>query len=107
RAGSDGVRIESIDLIDIASISARDELLKPLSWRLNFGAARKRIATDVEPLIVHLKGGAGFASEDRWGSLWYALLETELDANSHLERGYALGVGPSAGVLFDVGSRWR
>jgi len=107
RQGGDGLRLERLDVIDIVSMSARDDLLKPLSWRLNLGAARKRVASELNPLVTHAKGSVGFSAEDRWGSLWYALLESELDVHRHLERGYALGAGPGAGVLFDVTPRWR
>lgn len=105
--GDDDVRIQSVDIIDIVSMSARDELLKPLSWKLNLGYARKRLRPDLEPLMPHVKGGAGFAFGTGTGALWYGMLEGELNVNRHLEHGYAVGAGPGVGVLVDPTARWR
>ena len=107
RQHDDRVRVQSVDLFDIVSLAPRDELLKPFSWKINLGYARKRLTPELEPLMAHVKGGAGLAVEDKWGSLWYGFLESELNINSHLDHGYSLGMGPSIGALFDITPQWR
>jgi hypothetical protein len=100
-------RIQSVDLLNIVSLAARDELLKPLSWKINLGYARKRLTSGHQPLVAHAKGGVGFAAEDTSGSLWYGLLESELNIDGHLDHDYSIGIGPGIGVLFDFTPRWR
>lgn len=99
-------RLEHLNLIRITSLSARDRLLEPLSWRLRAGWERRRVR-DAEPLLFRLEGGAGLAWQDGGGRLWYTMLDAALDAEQRLESGYALGAGPAAGVLLDLVPRWR
>jgi hypothetical protein len=100
-------RIQRVDLVDVISLAPRDELLKPLSWKINLGYARHRVTSGHEPLVAHAMGGVGVATEDNRGSLWYGLIETELYINGRLDHGHSLGLGPSIGVLFDISPRWR
>ena len=37
----------------------------------------------------------------------YAFLESTAEVNKHLEKGFALGAGPSFGALTDLSPRWR
>lgn len=103
----DVTRLERLDLINITSLPPRDELLKPLSWRVDFGYRRVRIAPEQRPLVLYVNGGAGFTWEGPLRSLWYTMLEADVNASEHLEPGYAIGAGPAAGMLFDISDRWR
>jgi Domain of unknown function (DUF4105) len=107
RDRDDSTRLERLDLVNIVSLSPRDELLKPLSWRIDVGYKRVLLGSGDEPLIFHIDGGAGGAWEPAPRLLTYAMLEGAAAANHHLESGYALGAGPAAGALFDVSPRWR
>lgn len=100
-------RLENLDLINITSISPRDELLKPLSWKVAFGFGRQRLAPGVEPLVFHLRGGAGYAAQAAHDVLWYGMIEAALDVHDRLESSYALGAGPALGMLTDISDRWR
>lgn len=107
RERDDRTRLERVDLISITSLAPRDELLKPLSWRVDLGYVRKRLATGEDPLVFRTSFGAGatWAAGDR--SLLYAMAEGALDVSSRLDQGYALGAGPALGALYDVSERWR
>lgn len=103
----DKLRLEQLDIVDIVSLSTRDDLLKPWSWKVNVGAERKQLASGERPLISRLKGGGGVAGEQRWSGIWYALLDGEFDVSGKLEDKYAVGAGPELGALIDITSRWR
>lgn len=95
-------RLERLDLIDIASLSARDALLQPLSWTVNAGLVRKRFDDADRPLIFRLSGGAGAAFAPSARSLLYGLVDTALDVGAKFEDQYALGLGPAVGGFIDL-----
>ncbi|MFL6647183.1 MAG: DUF4105 domain-containing protein [Sulfurifustaceae bacterium] len=107
RREDDSTKIERIDIIDITSFSPRDALLQPLSWRVDFGFIRKPVSSTEDALVFRLTAGAGFAREWTHRSLWYALVEGDLNVADALESGYSLGAGPAAGALIDITDRWR
>lgn len=107
RDGYDDIRLQSVNLINITSLSPRDALLKPLSWTINVGYKRKYVAPDEEPLVFRLFGGAGYTWETKPSLLTYVMLAGALDKSHHLDHDYAIGAGPAAGLLFDVSDRWR
>ena len=107
RERDDRTRLERADFVNIVSLAPRDELLKPLSWRINVGYARARLDSGDEPLVFRVAGGAGFAWEPTPRLLSYSMLEGGLIANGHLERGFAAGAGPAVGALLDLSQRWR
>jgi len=110
-AGGDGVHVESFLPLDIASISPRDDYFRPVSWKINVGWTRKRFPDGSEPLVSRLNGGAGVATRlsDSYthGPVAYSLLEGALDYSSQFRTDYALGVGPSVGLLTDITGTWR
>lgn len=95
-------RLERLDLIDIASLSARDALLQPLSWTVNAGLVRKRFDDGDRPLIFRLSGGVGAAFAPSAGSLLYGFVDAALNAGAKFEDQYALGLGPAVGGFVDL-----
>lgn len=104
---SGSVRLEKLNFVNIASLSPRDELLKPRSWRINVGASRVDRPDGSRPLAADLDGGVGAATELGDRALGYALAEGALLAASALEHGHSAGAGASAGLIVDGASRWR
>jgi hypothetical protein len=105
--GDDHTRLERVDFVNIVSLSARDELLKPLSWRVDFGYKRVRFGSGNIPLVFHVTGGAGWAWQPASRFLGYAMFESAVAASSAFDRGFALGAGPAVGGLLDLSRRWR
>ncbi len=103
----DELKLENFSLIDIASLAPRNRFLKPISWKINIGAARKRFSEDDEPLVARLNGGAGLTYEPARTTLLYGFLEGSLEMSSEFDDNYALGAGPSLGITTDVLPRWR
>ena len=96
------LRIDDLQILNIISLSPRDELFKPVSFQIDTGLRRRpsSVVFDDVPnnLGYYLQGGPGLA----WGGddlLGYVFGLASVDANSALSPGYALGAGGSAGVL--------
>ena len=104
-------RVEEFVPIDVFSLSPRNEFFQSLSWKVNVGWARKRMADGSEPLVARLNGGAGYAwdalSRDQPFALTYAFMEGSLETSKKFDSDYAFGIGPSIGVIGDVNSQWR
>ncbi|HUL40663.1 MAG TPA: DUF4105 domain-containing protein [Burkholderiales bacterium] len=106
-----GTRLENLTIVDILSITPRNEFFRPLSWNIDVGWARRRIKGGSEPLVFGVHGGPGLAwtvpDSLRGNTTVYAFLDSTAQINGNLEDGYALGIGPNVGVLTDFTSRWR
>lgn len=104
------LRIDDLRVLDIVSLSPRDDLFKPVSFQLDTGLRRRpssHVFDDVDNnLGYYFQGGPGLA----WGDdelLGYVFGLGSLDANSALAPGYALGAGASAGALVQPTRRLR
>lgn len=95
--------LETLRLIDIRSLSPRDDFDKPLSWYVNGGlehawAGRRR-------LVRYLEGGAG--GSWLWGCLQpYALASLRLENNGDFATLVTPGAGADVGILYHDG-RWQ
>ena len=95
--------ITDFTLLSITSLSPRDDWFQPLSFTMETGARRRpsgRVFTDApDDLGFFFQGGPGLA----WGQdtiTAYVFGELSVDANPGLQPGYAIGAGPSAGLLY-------
>jgi hypothetical protein len=106
-----GPRLEDLKLVNIVSISSRNEFFQPLSWKIDTGWTRRRLAGGAEPLVFEVHGGPGLAwavpDSLRGNTMIYAFLESTAEIHKRLESGFALGAGPSVGALTDLSARWR
>jgi len=99
--------LQKLNIVDILSITPRNELFKPFSWKINTGFKRKQIGVDDNTLLYHINTGGGVSVEDEDLGLCYAMLEPELNIGGALEDNYAMGGGLSFGVLKQIGTFWR
>jgi hypothetical protein len=105
-----GLRLEEFKPLNIASLSPRNDFFSPVSWKINVGWTRKRLADGAEPLVFRLHGGPGlaYAAPQLFGgnAVYYGFLEVALDASKRFESNYTLGAGPAVGLLTDITERW-
>lgn len=106
-ARDDRAVIDRAALVDIVSLSPRDRFFKPISWKFNTGYAREQLAKNDTVGVFRSNGGAGFGVAPWNGAIAYVFAETTLDVSGGLQRRYALGVGPSVGLLAQVTPRWK
>ncbi len=95
--------ITDFTLLSITSLSPRDAWFQPVSFTVETGARRRpsgRVFTDApDDLGFFFQGGPGLA----WGQgdlTAYVFGQVSIDANPGLQPGYALGAGPSGGLLY-------
>jgi hypothetical protein len=107
----EGLRVEEFKPLDIVSITPRNDFFRTLSWNIDVGWTRTRIASGAEPLVFEVNGGAGLARNVpdalQSNTLIYGFLDATTRVDERIDRGYAIGAGPILGVIADLTPRWR
>ena len=101
------VTVERLSLVDIYSLAPRDRFFKPVSWKINTGLARTRLASGSRVGVYRTNGGAGLAFGNWDSAVVYAFAEATLDVGDELKRRYTLGLGPSVGVFLHPREAWK
>lgn len=91
----DDLDAEELTLVDIKSISPRDEFFKPTSWKVAVGGIRSELIAE-RPFAAYLKGGSGLATRFADGLL-FGFIQGSLQSHRDLNKGYALGPGIELG----------
>lgn len=99
--------LEKLDVIDIVSLAPRDDLFRPVSWKIKTGLERILTEDGERDLVYDLNLGGGFSYKLKRAGLWYILGETDFIAGGGLETDYAAGVGGSTGLIKDLNDVWR
>jgi hypothetical protein len=92
--------LEQLDLLDIKSISPRDEIFKPVSWKVKTGLTRKINHNEKDALIYQLETGGGLAwniLSDKY--IGYGLIEQRTEAGGNLKHNFDIGLGISSGII--------
>lgn len=105
--GSSDLKLETLKLIDIVSLSSRDRFFKPLSWKINTGWQRRQLNDNTRSLVYNTNGGVGFSYKPIDKVLGYGFLEANLDIGGALRNDYAFGLGSSVGMFIDIIPSWR
>lgn len=109
--GDDGeVRLQDFTLLDILSLSPRDALFKPFSWRASTRVISLLVPGDGRAGIPGLEdayawrsdGGAGLAYELPGAALAYGFLLADVDVSGALRNSISAGGGGEVGVYFSV-----
>jgi len=98
--------LKSLDVIDIISLSPRDLLFKPFSWKAKTGFRQQLMPDGDNHLIYQLNTGGGFAYRSKQLGLYYGMVEGDLNLSGSFKENYALGIGASAGLKKNVTDRW-
>jgi hypothetical protein len=109
--GDDGeVRLQDFTLVDIFSLSPRDALFKPFSWRASTrvisllvpGAGSAGIPGLEDEYAWRSDGGVGLAYELPGAALAYGFLLADVDVGSALRNAISAGAGGEVGVYFSL-----
>lgn len=100
----DGIEFERLDVVDITSVSARDNFFHPWSWRVKGGFERKWFNEGRRPLVGHVSGGGGltYGMLGNWVS--YGFAQGRLEANDVFEHYVDLAGGLGVGLLYQTPS---
>ena len=101
------VRLQKLHFIDILSLSPRDKIFQPTSWKMNTGFDRKLMPGEGESLVYRINPGGGVTYRSDFLGLTYFMLESDLDLSNKFKDRYALGIGPSVGLLKTIGGSWK
>ncbi len=104
---NDKLVLDSLDLIDIISISPRDKFFKPLSWKVQAGVYREIMSDGYDAPVFRLGTGGGLAYHSKWLGLSYMFCEPEFQYGTDLEKNFALGGGISLGVVNNITKWWK
>jgi len=103
---SEGSEVKSFKPVVITSITPWDEISRPTSWSFEFGLIRKQ-GQPHRGMIATVNGGAGASMRASRHSMLYALLQGEAAASDdELDKGYAIGLGPSVGWVAEPTQNW-
>lgn len=99
------IKIQSFDLIDIFSLTPRNQFFQPLSWRV-YAGLEQQIINGEEHLAGHVTAGVGHAYQPWSGGQIYGLATFRAEANSQFARDLEPALGFSTGLLqhFDFGT---
>ncbi len=103
------LRVNSFTMLDIVSLSSRDNFFKPVSWRFKL-AWQNRIfpgATALDRLTLRADGGGGLSFQLGDNTQLFGLASMGLDRDRRFRDNYNLGVGLEAGLLSKLGNRWK
>jgi hypothetical protein len=110
-ANDQGPRVEEFKPVDIVSISPRNDFFQTLSWKIDVGWTRRRLENGSERLVFELNAGAGYARNVpdalHGSTLLYTFLDVGTRVDKRLGQGFAIGAGPSIGVIADLTPEWR
>jgi hypothetical protein len=99
--------LDSLDVIDIFSLTPRDKFFHPISWKIKTGLTRIAGDDNQDHLVYQINPGGGFAYKNSRSGLMYMMMETGINVGGALERDYAAGAGGSIGVIRDMFDIWK
>ncbi len=99
--------LERLDIIDIMSLSSWGIFQHPASWKAGAGVFRKRLSRRSRPLLGHVSGGIGISRDFAPRLSAHVFAEGTVEASRRFACVLAPGIGPGAGILLDIGKRWR
>lgn len=100
------LELKSMDVIDIISLSPRDLLFKPFSWKVKTGFRQQLRPDGDNHLVYQLNTGGGLAYCNKQLGLYYGMVEGDLNLSGAFKENYALGIGASAGLKKNVTDWW-
>lgn len=104
----DSLELEEFLPVRILSLAPRESFRRPLSWKIRAGLQRKRVGDSLGKYLGEVRGGAGSTFRVFGQGLFYAMLDSSFELSPRYgSENYALGIGPSAGLLYDFSERIR
>jgi len=96
---SESLQLQQLDVIDIDSLSPRDDFFKPISWRSSVGFERYRTA-EKDQGVMQVNGGGGVTYEVWDDTLIYALGTARAEYNEGFDENWQAAVGGASGLLY-------
>lgn len=98
--------LHRLHVIDILSLSPWNGIFRPISWKVNAGAEDMMMRDGKDHPALKLNAGGGLSGKLGNG-MAYLLAEADSNVSDRLEKGYALGLGGTAGLMVNVTRDWK
>ena len=105
--GDGQTQLQRLHFIDILSLSPRDLMFKPFSWKVNTGFDQGVMDDGDEHLLYRLNTGGGLTWDARTLGLLFIMAETDLVLSGDLHNTFAAGFGGSAGLVGNITEAWK
>jgi hypothetical protein len=105
--GDNSVVLDRFTAVRISSMAPRDELIRPVSWRLDFGLERMRVERgDTKGALVGVaEGGAGLGYGLGQQGVWSAMADIGLSGGEDCDRTCSVNLGPVLSLLWPITDR--
>lgn len=104
---TDHWELEKFSIVDVFSVAPRNFFFKPFSWKVRFGFQQYDLLERHNHLTGFINTGTGVAYDLPGLGLAYAMLDIEAMAGGDFVDHYAVGAGPSVGLIRSGGDRWK
>lgn len=101
------LELQYLDIIDIVSLTPRNNFFNPISWKIKTGLVQKLHADEKDHMVYELNPGGGLAYKNDYLGLWYIIMETDLNIGGRLEKRHSTGIGASAGFIKRLTAFWK
>jgi Domain of unknown function (DUF4105) len=92
-------QLQRFDVLEITSLSTRNQFFKPLSWQVNAGLERQW-TNGKDELVSQVNGGAGWTQSSPWGGRMFTLVKSRVEYNPGFEKNLDIALGFSAGAFW-------
>lgn len=99
--------LQELTLVEIDSVSPRDEFFKPISWTVKAVLEREETGKREHRTVFRTSGGPGLSYAFSGNGLAYGFIEPAIKIGSGLDDGYSLGIGSRAGILKPITDSWK
>lgn len=95
---SERLRLDRLTVINVLSLTPRDDYFDPLSWGVDFGFERINAAQGrINAAQLTIDGGLSYSIVSDW--VFSGLIEGKIKASSGLDKKYSAGAGPRLNLL--------
>ena len=98
RAQDDEIQLQQFDIIDIFSLTPRNQFFQPLSWRV-YAGLEQQLINGKDHLTGHVTAGAGTTYKPWAKGYVYGLLMARIESNSQFSRNIEPALGILSGLL--------
>ena len=105
--GDGQTQLQKLHFIDILSLTPRDLMFKPLSWKVNVGFDQEVMNDGDEHQVFRLNTGGGLAWDIPRLGLLFSMAETDLKLSDALQENFAVGFGMSTGYIGNITESWK
>lgn len=100
-------QFEGINFVDIISAPARNDFIRPYSWKTSASLRRYQFDDDERPLTVDFKLGAGLSYQLAHDVAVSVFVDTQLMLANEFDGSAALGFGATTTLIYALTDKWK